>query len=186
MIKSKEDYRHYLEKDRVALNISRKKPRYLIDVVWQFQILLRRCEYYMNCRKDIVGYIYLKYLKWRYVCLSQRLGFSIAFNVFGPGLSIAHYGTIVVHSNARVGENCRIHEGVTIGATGGSDKAPILGNDIFIGTGAKIIGSIKIADGVAIGANAVVVKDIIEPNTTWAGVPAKKISNNGSRFYFIK
>lgn len=49
-----------------------------------------------------------------------------------------------------------------------------------MGSGAKIIGDIRIADGVAIGANAVVVKSIIENNTTWAGVPARKVSNNAS------
>jgi serine O-acetyltransferase len=69
---------------------------------------------------------------------------------------------------------------VNIGSTNGS-KAPKLGNNVFIGTGAKIIGDITIADNVAIGANAVVVKSITEPGTTWGGIPAKKISDHDSR-----
>ena len=112
--------------------------------------------------------------------LSLKLGFSIPAGVFAEGLSIAHYGTIVVSAGATVGKNCRIHEGVNIGATNGSEKAATIGNNVFIGTGAKIIGEITIADDVAIGANAVVVKSITEPGTTWAGVPARKISSNNS------
>ena len=100
--------------------------------------------------------------------------------MFGPGLSIAHYGTIVVNDAARVGKNCRIHEGVNIGATNGSLRAPQIGDNVFIGTGAKIIGDLTIADDVAIGANAVVVKSITEKGVTYGGIPAKKISANNS------
>ena len=112
---------------------------------------------------------------------SVKLGFSIPINVFGPGLSIAHYGTIVVNSAARVGKNCRIQEGVNIGATNGQRSAPKIGDNVFIGTGAKIIGDVTVASDVAIGANAVVVKSITEQGTTWGGVPARKISDNSSR-----
>ena len=118
-------------------------------------------------------------LRWHY--LSVRLGFSIPINVFDKGFSIAHRGAIAVAQSAKVGVNCRIHEGVNIGSTNGSPKAPIIGNNVFLATGAKVIGDILIADNVAIGANAVVVKTIAEEGTTWAGVPAKKISNNSSR-----
>ena len=111
---------------------------------------------------------------------SIKLGFTIPLNVFGPGLSIAHYGTIVVNENAKIGKNCRIHEGVTIGATNGNPKAAHIGDNVFIGSGAKIIGDIKIGNNIAIGANSVVVKDFDENNITIAGSPAKKISENGS------
>ena len=59
-----------------------------------------------------------------------------------------------------------------------------LGANSFIASGAKILGAIVIADDVAIGANAVVVKSITESGTTWAGVPARKISDNNSHKYF--
>ena len=61
--------------------------------------------------------------------------------------------------------------------------APTIGDRVFIGSGARIIGNIHIADDCVIGANAVVVHDIDEPNTIWGGIPAKKISNNGSYHY---
>lgn len=192
MIKSKADLLDYLQADKIALNKTYDKPRYKIDVIWKYQILLRKCEYYINCRHDIVGKLYGKLLKLRFVSMSQKLGFSMPFNVFGKGLSIAHYGQLVVSSSSVIGENCRIHEGVTIGVTGDAywgeqeNKAPKIGNNVFIATGAKIIGNITIADGVAIGANAVVVKDILEPNTSWGGVPARKLSDNGSEKYICR
>jgi serine O-acetyltransferase len=71
---------------------------------------------------------------------------------------------------------------VTIGAQGSYDTsgAPQIGNRVYIGSGARVIGNIKIADDVVIGANAVVTKDILESGTTWAGIPARKIANKGS------
>lgn len=70
---------------------------------------------------------------------------------------------------------------MNLGATGGNSLSPIVGNNVFIGTWAKLIGGITVVDGVSIAANAVVVKDILEPNTTWGGVPQKKLSNHSSR-----
>ena len=111
----------------------------------------------------------------------RSLGFHLPLNIFDEGLSIAHYGALVVNTRARVGKNCRVHAMVVIGATNGDPAAPIIGDNVYIGAGAKIIGDIRIADGVAIGANAVVVKSIDEPNTTWGGVPARKISDRSSK-----
>lgn len=69
----------------------------------------------------------------------------------------------------RIGKNLRIHVGVNIGANGGNP--PKLGDDIYIGPGAKIFGDIYIADGCKIGANAVVNKTCIEKNKHLVGVP---------------
>ena len=114
--------------------------------------------------------------------LSVKLGFSIPLNVFGPGLAIVHRGTIVIAGKAKIGSNCRIHEGVTIGSTNGSSQAAIIGDNVFISSGAKIIGDISISNNVTIAANAVVVKDIIsEYGCTVGGIPAKVISSNTSR-----
>lgn len=187
MIQSKEDYLYYLKCDAIALHRGYNKPRFIHDNIWLFQILMRKCEYYENCKKGIIAKIVLKWLKFKYVLLSQFLGFSISLNVFGPGLCIEHYGSIVVNSHARIGANCRIHEGTTIGANGlYSYIAPQIGNNVYIASGAKIIGSIKIANGITIGTNAVVTKDFLEGNITIAGVPAKKISNNDSSIHLIK
>ncbi len=182
MIQSKKDLCEYLLQDQKALgNSEKKKPRLFQDDIWSFQIALRKTEYYKNNK---AGYYHkILYLFFRMILKqkSMKLGFTIPLNVFGPGLSIAHYGPIVVNSNAKIGSFCRIQTSVTIGATNGSHLAPQIGDYVYLGDGCKIIGDINIADGICIGANAVVVKSFHEPNITIAGIPARKISNNSSK-----
>ncbi|MGN9056324.1 serine O-acetyltransferase [Bariatricus sp. HCP28S3_A7] len=178
MITSKKDLYEYMYQDKIALyRKNAKRPKLFSDDLWKYQIVLRKCEYYQNCSKNILAKLWYKY---RLHQLGVKYGLYIPVNVFDKGLSIAHYGTVTINPAARVGENCRIHEGVNIGATDGQTKAARIGKNCFIGSGAKIIGDITIADDVAIGAGAVVIKSITEPGTTWGGVPAKKISNNNS------
>lgn len=181
MIDSKEAYREYVRQDRLALGRQNDhRPRLFGDEIWKFEILLRKVEYDINCRRGFAAKMIGKYHKFRFHRLSVRLGFTIPPGVFGPGLSIPHYGTIVVHGNVRAGKNCRLQEGVTIGATGGSHEAAVIGDNCYFGSGAKVIGAVRIADDVAVGANAVVTKDITEPGTTWAGAPARRISGRDS------
>ena len=186
MITSKKELRDFLERDRLALHQTRARPKLFGDDIWKYQIRLRKTEWYRYSAKHAKNPFHAACFVVSRTLLSRRaikLGFSIPLNVFERGLSIAHYGTIVVNSHAKVGQNCRIQEGVNLGSTGGNDLSPIIGDNVFIGTGAKLIGGIKVANGVSIAANAVVVKDIDEPNTTWGGVPAKKLSNNGSEAF---
>ena len=183
MIKSRKDYINYLAKDKRALGIkSNSLEEMIINIIspnpiWIFQKRLRRLEYYSNCKNNGVLKLYVYYLKYLFKKTSVKLGFSIPPNVFGPGLAIVHYGTIVVNIATEVGENCRMHAGVNIGASGGSKKAPIIGNNVYIGPGAKIYGDIEIADNCAIGANAVVNKTFLEQSKSIAGVPAKIIGD---------
>ncbi|WP_183243577.1 DapH/DapD/GlmU-related protein [Anoxybacillus mongoliensis] len=103
----------------------------------------------------------------------------------GENLIIAHGGNgVVIHPDAIIGNNVTIFHQVTIGINPGelgkSTKAPIIGDNVFIGVGAKIIGDVKIGDNVKIGANAVVVKNI-PANSTVVGNPAKIIINNAKQ-----
>jgi serine O-acetyltransferase len=181
MIKSKKDYHFFLEADRIALN--KKKSNFISgvisiffpDYIWNFQKLLRKLEFAKNCRKSFFNDFNILILQFRFKRLSLKLGFSIPPNVFGPGLAIMHYGTIVVNANSRVGANCRIHPCTNIGASGGSPKAPQIGNNVYVGPGVKIYGDITIANNVAIAANAAVNKSFTEENILIGGVPAKKI-----------
>ena len=102
----------------------------------------------------------------------------------GKGFYIGHYGTIVVSSKAVIGENVNISHGVTIGASnrGANKGVPTIGNYVYIGPGAKVIGNIKVGNNAAIGANAVVTKDVPE-NACVGGVPARIISMEGSAGY---
>ena len=180
MICSKKEYKEFISQDAKAHNRTKLSASLLGDFIWKFQILMRKLDYYDCKRKSNFIYtpIYL-YYRYRYSNLGVKLGFSIPFNVFGKGLSIAHRGTIIISDKCKIGDNCRIHTCVNIGVSGNS-AAPQIGNNVYIGPGVKIVGDVTIADGVCLGAGAVVVKSITEENTTWGGVPAKKISNNSS------
>ena len=181
-MKSKKELYEYIQQDAKANGRSKTKPDFFGDVCWKFQVTLRKFEYYSSRgRKKSLLFPFYVYYRLRLQHLSVKLGFTIPAHRIGKGFSIAHRGTIVVSAASTIGQNCRIHEGVTIGATNGSLNAPQIGNNVFIASGAKIIGDITIADGVCIAANAVVTKSITEPDTTWGGIPAKKISDNSSR-----
>lgn len=184
MITSYRDYLDYLQADRIALNRRDTLRARLRDDIWRFQRLLRKLEYLTNCNKNRVRRLLTARRYWN---LAKKLGFSIPINVFGPGLSIAHYGTIVVNDGARVGANCRLHVCVNIGTEAGeSAAAPQVGDNCYIGPGAKLFGPIVLGDGMVIGANAVVNKSFPEGNCTVAGVPAQKISDKTSEGLLTK
>ena len=185
MIKTRRDLQEYLEWDKIALHKTQcKHPKLGRDEIWKYEILLRYAEYYTNNRVGVWNRLMYVIYKYRFHRLSIRLGFSIPVN--DKGLSIAHYGSIVVNDRARIGKNCRIQENVTIGSTGGSADAPRIGDNVFVASGARIIGDIEIANGIAIGANAVVTKSFLNENITLAGIPAKEISKNGSHGFVCK
>lgn len=177
MIKTKEDYLRYRKQDG-TLNLS--YYTWFRNDVLRYQILLRRAEYRTNTAIRPLAKLYAAYLRYRLNRFGRKLGFTIGVNVFGPGLSIAHRGTIVVNNGTIVGENCRLHVCVNIGTALGSQQAPVIGDNVYIGPGAKIFGAISIADGVAIAANAVVNKTCDDSGVTLGGVPARKISDGGS------
>jgi serine O-acetyltransferase len=90
----------------------------------------------------------------------------------GRNFVIDHFGGIIVSGYAKFGDNCRIRNGVTVGLRRVGEKfAPIIGNNVDIGAGAKVLGPIRIGDNSVIGANAVVLDDVPE-NSIAVGVPA--------------
>lgn len=180
-IKTKKELNYYLKADLIALG--RKKRSLLIriidpDYILKYQILYRKTEFYFNNR-DNFFYKYSYYLyAFRLKKLSFKLGFSIPINRIGPGLAIPHIGPIIINQGTKIGNNCTIHVGVNIGTKAGfSDKAPIIGDNIYIGPGAKIFGNITIPNNCAIGANAVVNKSFQNENKAIAGVPAREIAD---------
>lgn len=184
MIKSKDDLIYYLEQDKLADGYSGKKPKMIgswPNLIWKYKVYLRKAEYYMNVESDNIYHrIMCLVFKYKYNKLGLKLGYTIPLNTFEEGLSIPHYGMIIVNGSSKIGKNCRIMAGVVIGSTSGVNKAASIGDNVYIGAGAKIIGDISIGNNVCIGANSVVVKNIID-NCTVAGIPAKKISDNTSK-----
>jgi len=117
--------------------------------------------------------------------LTYKLGISIPpSTVIGSGFYIGHFGGIVVSGKSTIGRNCNISQGVTIGrANRGRNKGyPVLGDDVYIGPGAVIAGSVRIGNNVAIGANCVVTTDIPD-DAVVVGIPGKVISRKGSAGY---
>lgn len=94
----------------------------------------------------------------------------------GKGFFIDHGMGIVIGETAELGDNVTLYQGVTLGGTGKEKgkRHPTLGNNIVVGTGAKVLGPVKIGDHVKIGAGAVVLKDV-PPGSTVVGIPGKAV-----------
>jgi len=171
MIKSYNEMKAYIKKDLRALGYGKSIfPMTLSEVngIKFFLVLLRTCEYLKNTKN------YFLFIPFRVIFrrVALSLGFSIPLNVCGPGLSLPHVGPVIVNGSAIIGTNVRIHSCVVIGGT--DEGAPRIGNNVYIGPGAKIYGRITIGDNVKIGANAVVNKDF-DSNSIVGGVPARVI-----------
>ena len=178
MITDNASYKYYVKRDLAAYELTRLSfyNYWWMDAL-RFQMRLRKIEYLYNSKRgNLFCKIQLLFLEFINHQLAIRLGFSIPKNVFGPGLCLVHYGTIVVSPKAIIGENCRIHPSTSIGEYDGTPK---IGNNVYIGPGAKLFGEITIGNNVAIGANAVVNSDIPD-NVTIGGIPAKILSNKSS------
>ena len=102
----------------------------------------------------------------------------------GAGFYIGHFSGIFVNRECQIGRNCNISQGVTLGKSnrGKNKGSPVLGDNVYIGPGAKIVGGIRVGDNVAIGANCVVAKNIPD-NAVVVGVPGEVISMDGSVGY---
>ena len=133
----------------------------------------------------IAHYFYSKkrYLFARYISEKAKRKTGIEIHpgaTIGKGLFIDHGTGVVIGETAIIGDNVTMFHGVTLGGTGKEKgkRHPTIGNNVFIGCGAKLLGNITIGDNVKIGANAVILKDV-ESNTTVVGVPGVIVKRNG-------
>lgn len=149
---------------------------YRLWSIFQYLKALRKAEYYFN-RKNKNIYCEIRYLfaERKKNKIGNRLGIEICNNSVEKGLFICHSGNIVINGEARIGRDCILHGDNCIGNDGSNSEAPIIGNNVDIGVGAKIIGDVKIADNTVIGAGAVVVDSFENPGSVIVGVPAKRV-----------
>lgn len=94
---------------------------------------------------------------------------------FGPGLVILHSHALVVNTTVRGGANVILEGCVTIGAE--KNRSPILGENVFVGSGARVLGGVRVGSGARIGANAVVVHDVPD-HATAVGIPARIVKTH--------
>lgn len=144
------------------------------DAIWKYQRRLRITEYHQNTGhklRYIVSRIFLHRMQFRY-------GMKVKLNSCGRGLRIMHLGSLL--TNGDLGEDCSLHVNVSIVSGGRDTGTPVIGSGNVIGVGAVVVGSVTLGSGIAVGANAVVTKSFEEDNIAIAGVPAKKISDNGA------
>jgi len=151
--------------------------------IYRYVRALRFAEYHGNNsvlkkNKSVSGLwhtMLMMYYYWKLRQISYKTGFQIPPGTCGPGLQIWHYGYIIINGNARIGKNLTIYPGVEIGHKVPGGGCPVIGNDCFIGAGAKIFGEINIGNNVTIAPNAVVTKNVPD-NVVVGGIPAKIIS----------
>lgn len=98
----------------------------------------------------------------------------------GHGILIDHGAGVVIGETAVVGDNCTIYQGVTLGGVGTKKgkRHPTLGNNVTVGSGAKILGSFQVGDNCSIAANAVLLQPL-EENITAVGIPARPVKKDG-------
>ena len=178
MIRSKEDLKYYLAEDLKRFNDQKPTIKdWIVKNEWayfyKYLNTLRHVEYHLNMGHK---FRYLWYfVKYKRMCYELKV--DIKPNVVGPGFRLMHLGAFVhIKKNCRIGKNCTILPGLVIGNKHleGDNSWVTIGDDCYIGLGAKIFGEVHIGNNVTIGANAVVTKDIPD-NVVVGGVPAKII-----------
>lgn len=139
---------------------------------------------------------YLKVSKWsrhwlyyffKFVLVRKRFRYGIVipeYTKIGPGFFINRFGGIYVNGDAVIGSNVNFTHGVVLGQAnrGKYMGSPIIGDEVFLATGAKVIGRIHIGDRAVVGANSVATKDVAR-DAVVGGIPAREISRLGSAGY---
>jgi serine O-acetyltransferase len=146
----------------------------------KFLTIFRLTQHYRRKNRLLffIFFLWLRKLKVKY-------GFDISHRTsIGKGLYIGHFGNVVIHGDAIIGDYCNISQGITIGVNNYGNKkgVPTIGNKVFIGPNVGIFGNIKIGNNVVIGANSVVTEDVEEFNTVLAPKPSI-INKDLSSFY---
>ena len=150
---------------------------------YRYNFWLRTCHYTRS--KTAFRYTIHPFAAMVLRHLRYKLGISISPGTqIGSGFYIGHFGGIVIHPRSVIGKNCNISQGVTLGqANRGRNKGyPTLGDNVYLGPGAKIVGAVTIGNNVAIGANCVVTKNIPDDSVV-VGVPGRVISQDGATGY---
>lgn len=155
----------------------------LFEPGFRISCLMRTCAFTRGNPWTRYGVYHL--FRLLYHMVTTRYGVFIDFTTqIEGGLYLPHPCSIIVNRSTIIGKDCNLSQNNTIGVSNRGRKmgCPVIGDRVYIAPGAVIFGNISIGDDSAIGANAVVNSDI-PPGRTFAGVPAKQISDRGSEGY---
>lgn len=166
----------YLQVENIRNSIIQRFIKLESYYIYKFMLYLRYYEYFIAKKTNIIiSFVRLICLK-KYQQYATKLGFVIGDGVLGENVKFFHRGSIIINPGAKVGDGCKFHGDACIGVKKtGEEGAPVLGQNVDIGVGARILGDIYIADNIIIGANSVVTQSFYEPGIVIAGIPAKKI-----------
>ena len=142
------------------------------DHIMSFLYYMRKCSYYRHGGGGMLSRIMYAYNMKLYCRLGEKLGFSIGCDSLGYGVVIPHYGTIVIGSSPRIGNYAVLHTSTCI-----SNNKKIIGDGLYLSTGAIITSEITLGNYISIGANSVVNKSYTGNNALIAGAPAKYIKD---------
>lgn len=167
--------RRDLEQTSSIVNLQRFLSFFLFVPGYKFVVWLRITRYFFLKTKLFFPLFIISRLRLKH--FSYKYGFDISYRTrIGPGLSISHFGSIVIAAQ-KIGSNCSIRPGVVIGKNLiNKGRTPIIGDNVHFGVGSKVIGEITIDNNVVIGANSVVTKNI-ESNSVVVGSPGKVIKH---------
>ena len=169
IITSRKELRFFLMADRMMNTGSFKKSfsthlkEFLLpDLKMKYLTTMRKLSYYKHSGNPL--WLFYHY---RYQRLSIKLGYTIGPDVFGYGLVLPHFGTIVVGPQNTIGNYAVMHVCTLITSTGHH-----IGNNLFVSTGAKITSCKELGDNVTIAANSIVTKSFADDNILLTGMPA--------------
>lgn len=185
------DCKAFIAADYHSRSGRRPAFEFLFNPVARFLVLMRLLEWLDAIRVPFV--LRAPMILW-FRRLSLRLGFSISLYVFGPGIALPHYGNVMIHGDACIGRNCRIHVGTAIAGSAvimdpaevPEFDAPIIGDNVYIGPGAKMNGPLRIGNDCVIGTNSVVTRSFPMDGVTISGFPARIVARQGSQNMLVR
>lgn len=185
MIKSRKELKFYIKSDCMMNRgffsngcCQKVKNIFVPDYIMIYLKLLRKDDYLKNKRGKFAKYKKI-FNKSKLRKFGIKLGFSISSNSIGYGLVIPHWGTIVVGEGNKIGNYCVLHTSTCI--TNGKKD---IGDGLYLSTGAKILGDIKLGNNICVAANCVVNRSFEGSNYMLAGVPAVK--KKDSKEWYIR